>query len=217
MRGIVSLAAALALPLTVASSAPFPFRAEIILLTFAVILATLVVQGLSLTPLIRWLNLKPDQTLAREEAHAREQAASAALQRLDQLATESWPMPEDMERLQDHYTQRAKRFANPDAVDSECSPEAAAAYRRLKQEALTAERERVIELRDQKSSAMKSFTAWSTNWMSKHYGWGWARYAWAPSIESMIARWSRADTSDQTNYELPCICPWRRDGHAFGR
>jgi len=53
MRGIVSLAAALALPLTTAAGAPFPFRAEIILITFSVILATLVLQGLSLGPLIR--------------------------------------------------------------------------------------------------------------------------------------------------------------------
>ena len=58
MRGIVSLAAALALPLTTVSGASFPFRAEIILITFSVILATLVVQGLSLAPLIRALKLR---------------------------------------------------------------------------------------------------------------------------------------------------------------
>ncbi|HEY3198186.1 MAG TPA: Na+/H+ antiporter [Nitrospirales bacterium] len=149
MRGIVSLAAALALPFTTASGALFPFRDEIILLTFAVILSTLVLQGLTLSPLVRWLNIAPDQTLAREEAHAREQGASAALERLEQLATESWPIPEQVERLRTTYAQRAKRFAQPDAADPDCSPQAAEAYRRLRHEALTAERQRVIDLRDQ--------------------------------------------------------------------
>ena len=149
MRGIVSLAAALALPFTTASGAPFPFRDEIILLTFAVILSTLVLQGLTLSPLVRRLHIAADQTLVREEAHAREQAASAALERLDQLATESWPVEEHVERLRTSYAQRAKRFACPDAADPDCSAEAAAAYRRLRHEALTAERQRVIALRDQ--------------------------------------------------------------------
>jgi monovalent cation/hydrogen antiporter len=58
MRGIVTLAAALALPVATAAGAPFPFRAEIILISFSVILATLVVQGLSLTPVIQALRLK---------------------------------------------------------------------------------------------------------------------------------------------------------------
>ncbi len=71
MRGIVSLAAALALPMTTASGAPFPFRDEILLVTFAVILATLVLQGLSLTPLVRFLELGGDRTLELEEARAR--------------------------------------------------------------------------------------------------------------------------------------------------
>ena len=68
MRGIVSLAAALALPLTVSSGAPFPYRADIIVMTFGVILATLVVQGLSLTPIIRMLKLEADESLEHEEA-----------------------------------------------------------------------------------------------------------------------------------------------------
>ena len=68
MRGIVSLAAALALPETTASGAPFPFRDEIILVTFAVILATLVLQGLSLTPLIRFLELGEDRADGLPEA-----------------------------------------------------------------------------------------------------------------------------------------------------
>lgn len=66
IRGIVTLAAALALPVTTTVGTPFPFRAEIILLTFSVILATLVLQGLSLTPLIRALRLEEDCGLEQE-------------------------------------------------------------------------------------------------------------------------------------------------------
>ena len=149
MRGIVSLAAALAIPFTTASGAPFPFRDQIILLTFAVILATLVLQGLTLSPIIRWLNIRN-----RSDPGPRRGSRSGAGRgrgpgRLDQLATESWPVPEHVERLRVNYAQRAKRFACPDAADPDCSPDAATAYRRLRQEALKAERDRVIALRDQ--------------------------------------------------------------------
>src|SRR5207244_864393 len=60
MRGVVSLAAALALPLMIQDGSPFPGRDLILFLTFIVILATLVVHGLSLPPLIRWLGIKVD-------------------------------------------------------------------------------------------------------------------------------------------------------------
>ncbi len=147
MRGIVSLAAALALPLTTATGAPLPFREEIILLTFAVILTTLVLQGLSLTPLIRRLDFGDDDVLEREETHAREHAARTALERLDQLARERWAPPEQVDRMRTHYTQRARRFS--ELGDPECSAEAAAAQRRLRHETLTAERHAVIRLRDE--------------------------------------------------------------------
>jgi NhaP-type Na+/H+ or K+/H+ antiporter len=76
MRGIVTLAAALALPMTTATGAPFPFRAEIILISFVVILATLVVQGLSLPPVIRFLRVEAGRGLEDEERLAREHAAT---------------------------------------------------------------------------------------------------------------------------------------------
>jgi monovalent cation/hydrogen antiporter len=90
MRGVVSLAAALGLPLFVQGGAPFPERDLVIFLTFSVILATLVGQGLTLPLLIRWLGVGDDGTAAHEELHAREAAVNAALARLDSLATE-WP------------------------------------------------------------------------------------------------------------------------------
>lgn len=147
MRGIVSLAAALALPLTTSAGAPFPFRAEIILITFSVIFATLVLQGLSLAPLIRALNLKEDGALEREEMQAREHAATAALVRLDEVANEGWPIPEHLDQMRAHYGDRAQRYAK-DGTAPECTAEAIEIFRRLRHETLTAERLAVIGLRN---------------------------------------------------------------------
>ncbi len=148
MRGIVTLAGALALPLTTATGAPFPFRAEIILITFSVILATLVVQGLSLTPLIRRLKLEEDRTLEREEMRARGHAAAAGLTRLEELAADAWPVPEQIEQLRTHYDQRLQRYAWPGTVAPDCTLEADKAFRRLRHETLTAERRVLIDLRN---------------------------------------------------------------------
>src|SRR5438309_1354402 len=148
MRGIVTLAAALALPVTTAAGAPFPFRAEIILISFSVILATLVLQGLSLTPLIRALRLEEDRGLEQEEMQAREHAATAAVARLDGLTGEDWLMPDHAERLRVHYGRRLERFARSGTVDEECTVEAAEAFRRLRHETMTAERLALIGLRN---------------------------------------------------------------------
>jgi CPA1 family monovalent cation:H+ antiporter len=146
MRGIVSLAAALALPLTTAAGAPLPFRDEIIVLTFVVILGTLVVQGLTLGPLIRRLDFGEDDALEREEALAREHASRAALDRVDQLEGAGWARREHVERMRAHYTQRVRRFS--ELGDQECSAASAAAQRRLRHETLSAERLALIRLRD---------------------------------------------------------------------
>jgi len=149
MRGIVTLAAALALPLTTNAGAPLPFRAEIILISFSVILATLVVQGLSLAPLIRALRLEDDtRTLEGEEMRAREHAAAMALTRLEELSEQPWSPTEHVDRLRDHYTRRRQRFANNGAVDPECAAETAEAFRKLRHETLTAERVALIGMRN---------------------------------------------------------------------
>jgi CPA1 family monovalent cation:H+ antiporter len=147
MRGIVSLAAALALPLVTAAGAPLPFRDEIIVLTFVVILVTLVLQGLSLGPLIRRLDFGEDDAAEREETLARERASRAALDRVDQLAQERWVRREHVDRMRTHYTQRVRRFS--ELGDQECSNEAAAAQRRLRHETLSAERLALIRMRDE--------------------------------------------------------------------
>src|SRR5204863_3082181 len=71
IRGGDSLVIALALPLTIASGAPFPARAQIVFITFFVIFVTLVGQGPTLAPLARWLGLQADSRADDEEAHAR--------------------------------------------------------------------------------------------------------------------------------------------------
>ena len=78
MRGIITLAAALALP-DQAGEGGFPFRDLIVLTSFAVVIGTLVIQGLTLRPLIRSLNLHDDDPVGREVDAARERALEAAL------------------------------------------------------------------------------------------------------------------------------------------
>ena len=90
VRGIVSLAAALAIPFATATGAPFPGRELILFLTFSVILVTLVGQGLMLPSVIRALGLahagrREHEADKAEECEARRQAAIAALSRLDEL------------------------------------------------------------------------------------------------------------------------------------
>jgi CPA1 family monovalent cation:H+ antiporter len=111
MRGVVSLAAALALPFTTAGGAPFPERASIQFLAFCVILATLVLQGLSLPAVIRWLGVGgrrgPD---GREEATARHRTAEVALVRLDELVRQQ-AVPEVVERKLRHRLEERRRWA----------------------------------------------------------------------------------------------------------
>jgi CPA1 family monovalent cation:H+ antiporter len=78
MRGVVSLALALALPMTTANGEPFPGRTEVILLSFAVIMATLILQGLTLIPLTRLLRVGDPEAEERAERQVRERARRAA-------------------------------------------------------------------------------------------------------------------------------------------
>ena len=95
MRGIVSLAAALALPLNVESGEPFPNRDLLIFLTFVVISVTLVLQGLTLTSLIRWLKLGTDPSAHEEHMRARVALGKAAVAAIDAVAANE-QMPRDL-------------------------------------------------------------------------------------------------------------------------
>jgi monovalent cation/hydrogen antiporter len=148
MRGAVSLAAALAIPLETESGAPFPARALIIFLAFSVILGTLAVQGLSLPGVIRWLRLEDDGLEAKEDAKARIHAAEAALARLEELLDEEWVRDDTAERLRGLYGFRISRFRSRfDGEDDGAVEERSANYQRLRRELLEAERAAVVELR----------------------------------------------------------------------
>ena len=148
MRGVVSLAAALALPLTLPNGAPFPGRDFILLFTFSVILATLVLQGLSLPPIIRWLNVVDDGLAEQEEREARLKANEAALARLNELSDRADPTA--LERLRGEYEDRIRQLevCDPDS-DSTKTHLYTDTYHKLLSEALAVERRTVIQLRNE--------------------------------------------------------------------
>jgi monovalent cation/hydrogen antiporter len=144
MRGAVSLAAALALPLD------FPLRNLILFLTFAVILATLVLQGLTLPTLIRRLRLEADDAEEREEVKARLAAAQAALDRLDELAGAEWTRDDTVERLHGLYEFRRRRLkARGGYLEDDGAEDRSMAYQRLLRELLDAQRRAIVRLRNQ--------------------------------------------------------------------
>jgi len=107
---VVSLAAALAIPLRTDTGAPFPQRDLLIFLSFSVILVTLVGQGLTLPPLTRRLEVvEPVERAAREEAATRLRLARAALERLDDLERELDLPDEQVEGLRQRYQRIVER------------------------------------------------------------------------------------------------------------
>ena len=149
MRGAVSLAAALALPLTTDAGSAFPQRDLIIFLSFSVILATLLVQGLTLPMIIDRLDIRDDGTAEARENKARILAAKAAIQRIDELIGEDWVRDESADRMKRLYEFRIRRFkARFDDEDDGTIEDGSQAYQRLRREVLEAERERVVSLRN---------------------------------------------------------------------
>ncbi len=106
MRGIVSLAAALALPASLPDGSPFPARDLIIFITFCVIAFTLLGQGLTLAPLIRKLKVGSDWSMAHEHHKVRDAMQAAALATIDELL-EKEQVPREWARpLQEEITDR---------------------------------------------------------------------------------------------------------------
>jgi monovalent cation/hydrogen antiporter len=150
MRGAVSLAAALALPLETESGRPFPERELILFVTFGVIFVTLVVQGLTLPALIRRLGVHDDGAEQREELQARLGATDAALARLEELAVEEWTRDDTVERLRGLYQFRRRRLkARAGIFEDDGYEDRSLAYQRLVRELLEAQRHAIIRLRNQ--------------------------------------------------------------------
>ena len=143
MRGAVSLAAALALPLS------FPQRNLIIFVTFGVILATLVLQGLTLPWLIRRLGVQRDDSEAQEEIRGRLRATDAALARLEELAGEGWTRDDTVERMRGLYQFRRRRLkARAGYLADDGAQDRSLAYQRLVRELLEAQRREIVRLRN---------------------------------------------------------------------
>jgi monovalent cation/hydrogen antiporter len=113
MRGIVSFATALALPVTTASGAPFPYRDEVLYVTMAVILFTLVVQGCTLSPIIKRFAFAPETHHRREERFARIEALRRASEALDDAAAEPWADPADVAWLRSEIRERLRQHESP--------------------------------------------------------------------------------------------------------
>ncbi len=150
MRGIVSLAAALGLPMTTASGAPFPGRDLIIFLTFTVILGTLVGQGLTLGPLIRGLGVKADLLEEKQEIKARLALAEAAQLRIAQVAQEARLPEAALNAVRSQYEERVAHLTDEQAqvLGWSNKREELVAGRRLRRQALAAERRKLLELRE---------------------------------------------------------------------
>jgi monovalent cation/hydrogen antiporter len=143
MRGAVSLAAALALP------EDTPQRDLIVFVTFCVILATLVLQGLTLPTLIRRLGVHADDGEAREELRARMVATQAALARIEQLSAEEWTRDDTVERMTRAYDYRRRRLkARAGKIEDDGYEDRSEAYQRMVREVLDAQRAAVVALRN---------------------------------------------------------------------
>jgi CPA1 family monovalent cation:H+ antiporter len=142
MRGVVSLAAALALPVD------FPARSLIQFLTFAVIIATLVVQGLTLPFLIRALGVTAGDDGAEEERQARFVAAEAAVARIGQLETEYPDHRELVDHLREVYAHRMDHVDPSDGTPLDESEAELLVHREIRRAVIDAERTAVVAMRD---------------------------------------------------------------------
>ena len=146
MRGIVTLAAALAVPTVSLTGEALPYRGRIVIISFAVILVTLVLQGLTLAPLIKFLGLKDDGEGNRELLVARRAALDASVARLDAIrqAGPSDPQLVDMNRA--FYAARQDRARSLDGVDPQVAHASREALATQRSQLIEAQRQAVIDL-----------------------------------------------------------------------
>ena len=150
MRGAVSVAAALAIPLQTDAGDALPGRDLIIFLTYVVVVVTVVGQGLALPRLLRRIAPEgPGDQVEREEDEARVAAARAALEHLDELGDDAAVPDRTLRRLRELYRFRLDRFAARLEGDGrEDLEEDSVAYQRLRHDLLERERRAIIDLRD---------------------------------------------------------------------
>jgi CPA1 family monovalent cation:H+ antiporter len=157
LRGAVSLATALALPLTTDAGDALPGRDLIVFITFAVVLVTVVGQGMTLPMLVRKLGIASagggggGDEEEQEELMARLTAAKAALAELDTVAGEGWADDGTVDRARDHYRQRKQRYAaRAGYLDDDGGAEDASQVRRqVLGRVHDAERQAIVDLRNE--------------------------------------------------------------------
>jgi monovalent cation/hydrogen antiporter len=150
MRGVIALAAAISLPEVLSDGSPFPQRNLIVFLTFSVILVTLVLQGLTLPPLIRALGLAGKSGHSSEEKEARQAMVEAALARLEiERAKDGEEFASIYEELGQKYRHRLAKLTGKDMEDIGANPAAGARYVKLLQDMLDAERLTALRLRNE--------------------------------------------------------------------
>lgn len=154
MRGVVSLASALAIPLTLNGGAPFPHRDLLLFITFVVILFTLVFQGLSLSPIIRWLKISEEENEDKEqEVEIRLRLADAALDHLQTNYAAELETIDAYTRIKDRY-QRMSEIANQKLLKEDTEkavPHFLPKYRRMLLELVNIRRRELYKLRNEKS------------------------------------------------------------------
>jgi monovalent cation/hydrogen antiporter len=156
MRGAVSLAAALAIPLQTDAGAPFPARELLSFLAFCVILVTLIGQGLTLPWLIRALKVEDDGSLEHEEMHARRAATDAALVRIEEMRTEVPGHLPLLDQLKERYDHREEHLVHDHGdglagtMPDELTPEQVEEmeHDEIRRSVISAERLAILELRD---------------------------------------------------------------------
>ncbi len=145
MRGALSLAIALAVPLETSAGAPFPGREELVFFTYAAVLLTLVPPGFTLGPLVRRLGLERAEERAQRLAEARSSVYEAALERIDSLLTDHEVDEELAGRLRHLYEGRVERLAA--RIDGEADGgDGTARHARARRAVIAAERDRLAEL-----------------------------------------------------------------------
>ena len=148
MRGVISLAAAIALPQTIANDTPFVQRNLIIFLAFCVILVTLVLQGLTLPPVIRALGLSGATGVSQEEIDARRTILNAALRHIEE--TQKTDKPEYTELYDDmaqHYRRKLLALGDTsDHAEGDVSPALHRHSVHLSRETLRVERQAAVRL-----------------------------------------------------------------------
>jgi Na+/H+ antiporter len=149
MRGVVSLAAALSIPLALSDGSPFPGRDFILFVTFCIIFATLVLQGLSLPVLIRALRVIDDGVAELEERTARTKANEAALAYLNELEGSAEFPHELLERARAGYHDRLRQLEVCGLCAANGEGRSMPLFERIEQAALTVERRTIIRLRDE--------------------------------------------------------------------